>query len=163
MYSLSFADRNDLKILSAIDGLSGDMDLFRPVENGQYLLAVGRDTGTACAGYVAGADAGTSSSWSSQISVSLIDVRDLSKIRLVQRKCLDIANSGWVSSQVTWNLDQAHKLIGLQSDGTTSVLTVPVSYSVQDTSNTWYWYRYETAVGIMSWDLGLYQDTLPPE
>jgi hypothetical protein len=163
MYSLSFADRNNLKVLSAIDGLSGDMDLFRPVENGQYLLAVGRDTGTACAGYVAGADAGTSSSWSSQISVSLIDVRDLSKIRLVQRKCLDIANSGWVSSQVTWNLDQAHKLIGLQSDGTTSVLTVPVSYSVQDTSNTWYWYRYETAVGIMSWDMALYNDALPPE
>jgi len=164
MYSISFADRNSLKILSAIDGLSGDMDLFRPVENGQYLLAVGRDTGTACAGYVAGGtDAGASTTWSSQISVSLIDVRDLNKIRLVQRKCLDIANSGWVSSQVTWNLDQAHKLIGLQSDGTTSVLTVPVSYSVQDTSNTWYWYRYETAVGIMSWDIGLYNDALPPE
>jgi hypothetical protein len=152
-----------LKILSAIDGLSGDMDLFRPVENGQYLLAVGRDTGTACAGYVGGADAGTSSTWSSQISVSLIDVRDLSKIRLVQRKCLDIANAGWVSSNVTWNLDQAHKMIGLESDGITSVLTVPVSYSVQDTSNSWYWYRYETAVGILSWDMGLYDDALPPE
>jgi hypothetical protein len=164
MYSISFADRNKLTILSSIDGLSGDMDLFRPVEGGQYLLAVGRDTGTACAGYVAGADAGTSPTWSSQISVSLIDVRDLSKIRLVQRKCLDVANSGWVSSQVTWNLDQAHKLIGLQSDGTTSVLTVPISYSVQDTtSNDWYWYRYETAVGIMSWDIGLYKDALPPE
>ena len=161
MYSISFADRNNLKILSAIDGLSGDMDLFRPVENGQYLLAVGRDTGTACASYVSGTDAGSSSS--SQISVSLIDVRDLSKIRLVQRKCLDIANSGWVSSNVTWNLDQAHKMIGLESDGATNVLTVPVSYSVQDTSNAWYWYRYETAVGIMSWDLGQYQDTLPPE
>jgi hypothetical protein len=166
MYSISFADRNNLKILSAIDGLSGDMDLFRPVENGQYLLAVGRDTGTACAGYVGGttSDAGVSPSWSSQISVSLIDVRDLGKIRLVQRKCLDIANSGWVSSSVTWNLDQAHKLIGLQSDGTTSVLTVPVSYSVQDgSSNDWYWYRYETAVGIMSWDISQYNDTLPPE
>jgi hypothetical protein len=167
MYSMSFADRNNLKILSAIDGLSGDMDLFESVENGQYLLAVGRDTGTACASYVsgtdAGADAGTSSSSSSQIAVSLIDVRDLGKIRLVQRKCLDIANSGWVSSSVTWNLDQAHKMIGLESDGTTNVLTVPVSYSVQDTSNTWYWYRYETAVGIMSWDLTQYQDTLPPE
>jgi hypothetical protein len=167
MYAISFADRNNLAILSSIDGLSGDMDLFRSVENGQYLLAVGRDTGTACAGYVGGAgggaDAGTPSTWSSQISVSLIDVRDLSKIRLVQRKCLDIANSGWVSSNVTWNLDQAHKMIGLESDGTTNVLTVPVSYSVQDTSNTWYWYRYETAVGIMSWNLSQYQDTLPPE
>jgi len=167
MYAISFADRNKLKILSAIDGLSGDMDLFRPVENGQYLLAVGRDTGAACAGYVAGkdggADAGVNTGWGSQISVSLIDVRDLAKIRLVQRKCLDIANSGWVSSQVTWNLDQAHKMIGLQSDGTINVLTVPISYSVQDTTNDWYWYRYETAVGIMSWDLGLYNDTLPPE
>ena len=166
MYSMSFADRNRLTILSAIDGLSGDMDLFRPVENGQYLLAVGRDTGSACASYVSGPDAGSDAgtvSWSNQISVSLIDVRDLSKIRLVQRKCLDIANSGWVSSEVTWNLDQAHKMIGLESDGTTSVLTVPVSYSVQDNTNSWYWYRYETAVGIMSWDLGQYKDTLPAE
>jgi hypothetical protein len=166
MYSISFADRNNLKILSAIDGLSGDMDLFRPVENGQYLLAVGRDTGTACAGYSGGTkgDAGVATSWSSQISVSLIDVRDLTKIRLVQRKCLDIANSGWVSSGVTWNLDQAHKMIGLETDGATSVLTVPVSYSVQDnSSNDWYWYRYETAVGIMSWDISQYNDTLPPE
>ena len=166
MYSITFADRNNLTILSAIDGLSGDMDLFLPVENGQYLLAVGRDTGTACTGYVGGtnADGGVSPSWSSQISVSLIDVRDLGKIRLVQRKCLDIANSGWVSSGVTWNLDQAHKMIGLESDGTTSVLTVPVSYSVQDTTTSdWYWYRYETAVGIMSWDISLYNDALPAE
>jgi hypothetical protein len=166
MYSISFADRNNLTILSAIDGLSGDMDLFRPVENGQYLLAVGRDSGTACASYVGGTkgDAGVSTSSGSQISVSLIDVRDLGKIRLVQRKCLDIANSGWVGSDVTWNLDQAHKMIGLETDGTTNVLTVPVSYSVQDNSNTnWYWYRYETAVGIMSWDISLYDDTLPAE
>jgi len=164
MYAISFADRANLKILSAIDGLSGDMDLFRPIEGGQYLLAVGRDNGTACASYVGGSDAGTNTNWSTQISVSLIDVRDLTKIRLVQRKCLDVANSGWVSSAVTWNLDQAHKMIGLQSDGTTSVLTVPISYSVEDDSgNGWYWYRYETAVGIMSWDLALYDDTLPPE
>ena len=165
MYAISFADRNNLKILSAIDGLSGDMDLFRPVEGGQYLLAVGRDNGTACANYVSGRDAGTSTGSTSQISVSLIDVRDLGKIRMVQRKCLDVTNAGWVSSAVTWNLDQAHKMIGLQSDGTTSVLTVPISYSVQDNTanNGWYYYRYETAVGIMSWDLALYKDTLPPE
>jgi hypothetical protein len=163
MYSISFADRNKLKILSAIDGLSGDMDLFRPVEGGQYLLAVGRDNGEACATYVSGTDAG-GTTWNNAIAVSLIDVRDLSKIRLVQRKCLDIANAGWVSSQVTWNLDQAHKMIGLLSDGTTNVLTVPVSYSVQDGSNNdWYWYRYETAVGILSWDLSQYNDSLAPE
>ena len=162
MYAISFADRNNLKILSAIDGLSGDMDLFRPVENGQYLLAVGRDNGAACASYVSGSDAGTT--WNNAIAVSLIDVRDLNKIRLVQRKCLDVTNAGWVSSQVTWNLDQAHKMIGLQTDGRVSVLTVPISYSIEDTSNQgWYWYRYETAVGIMSWELARYNDTLPPE
>jgi hypothetical protein len=173
MYAISFADRTKLAILSAIDGLSGDMDLFRPVEGGQYLLAVGRDTGGACAGYVPGmggsggkgSDPGEPTTWNNQVSVSLIDVRDLSKIRLVQRKCLDIANAGWVSSQVTWNLDQAHKMIGLESDGSTNVLTVPVSYSVQDASagDGWYYYRYETAVGILSWDLGQYRDSLPPE
>jgi hypothetical protein len=162
MYAISFSDRNNVKILSSIDGLSGDMDLFRSVENGQYLLAVGRDTGTACASYVPAKSDGTTSS--SQISVSLIDVRDLSKIRLVQRKCLDIANAGWVSSNVTWNLDQAHKMIGLETDGSTNVLTVPVSYYLQDDTNKdWYWYHYETAVGILSWDISHYNDQLPPE
>jgi hypothetical protein len=36
---------------------------------------------------------------------------------------------------------------------------------VQDTTTNqdWYWYRYETAVGIMSWDIAQYNDTLPPE
>lgn len=172
MYAISFADRTKLTILSAIDGLSGDMDLFLPVEQAQYLLAVGRDTGAACSSYVGGGvdggggDAGKNpTSTGGQIAVSLIDVRDLSKIRLVQRKCLDIANAGWISSQVTWNLDQAHKMIGLESDGTTNVLTVPISYSVQDStaSNGWYYYRYETAVGMVSWDLTQYRDTLPPE
>jgi hypothetical protein len=165
MYAISFADRSNLKILSAIDGLSGDMDLFRPVQGGQYLLAVGRDTGTACTSYVPGDGSGKSgTSWNNQIAVSLIDVRNLANIRLVQRKCLDIANAGWVSSNVTWNLDQAHKMIGLQTDGDTNVLTVPVSYGVQnDSDDGWYWYRWETAVGILSWDLSQYRDTLPPE
>jgi hypothetical protein len=162
LYALSFAHRNKLEVLSEIDGLSGDMDLFRPVENGQYLLAVGRDNGGACASYVGGTDRGTT--WNNQIAVSLIDVRDLAAIHLVQRKCLDVANAGWVGSQVTWNLDQAHKMIGLQSDGTSSVLTVPISYSVENpSSDGWYWYRYETAVGIMSWDLSRYNPALPPE
>lgn len=164
MYAISFADRSNLKILSAIDGLSGDMDLFRPVQGGQYLLAVGRDNGAACQSYVPGDGTRKTETWNNQIAVSLIDVRNLSSIRLVQRKCLDITNAGWVSSGVTWNLDQAHKMIGLESDGTTNVLTVPVSYGVQsDSGDGWYWYRWETAVGILSWDLTQYRDTLPPE
>jgi hypothetical protein len=164
MYAISFTDRNNLKILSAIDGLSGDMDLFRPVEGGQYLLAVGRDTGSACATYVPGQGESGKVGASTQISVSLIDVRDLANIRLVQRKCLDVAGAGWVGSNVTWNLDQAHKMIGLDTSGPVSVLTVPVSYYLQDTSKSdWYWYRYETAVGIMSWDLSKYDDKLQPE
>jgi len=162
LYAISFADRTRLAILSEIDGLSGDMDLFRPVENGQYLLGVGRDNGGACASYVGGSK--PSDTWNNQIAVSLIDVRDLGAIRLVQRKCLDVANAGWVSSQVTWNLDQAHKMVGLQSDGRTSVLTVPISYGVEsDSGSGWSWYRYETAVGIMAWDLARYDATLPPE
>jgi hypothetical protein len=164
MYAISFADRKKLQVLSQINDLSGDMDLFRAVEGGQYLLAVGRDNGTACASYVNKTDAGVAAGGNWQISVSLIDVRDLAQIRLAQRKCLDVANAGWVSSAVTWNLDQAHKMIGMHSDGKSNVLTVPISYGIEDKSNgDWYWYRWETAVGIVSWDLSRHDVSLPPE
>ena len=66
------------------------------------------------------------------------------------RQCVAV-DGDWVSSEVTWNLDQAHKMIGMQSDGTTNVITVPVSYSKRvdgsDPANNWWWYSYETAVG----------------
>jgi hypothetical protein len=93
---------------------------------------------------------------SNNIAVSVIDVRDLTKIRLVQRQCVQVQNAAWVSSQVTWNLDQAHKMLGMHADGDLNVITVPVSYWKRNETKDWWWDRYETAVGIMSWDLKRY-------
>jgi hypothetical protein len=158
LYALSFADRTNLKVLSQIDGLSGSMSVFRTVEKNQFLMGIGQDTSATCTGFQNGAgNVGTN------IAVSLIDVRDLTKIRLVQRGCVAVKNAQWVSSQLTWNMDQAHKMIGMFSDATANVVTVPVSYYQRNDDKDWWWYGYQTAVGIMSWDLSKYDDTKPPE
>ena len=86
-------------------------------------------------------------------------MRDLSKIRLVQRSCVAVQNAQWVSSQITWNMDQAHKMIGMYEDATANIVTVPVSYYQQTNDNTDWYYRWQTAVGIMTWDLTAYDDT----
>ncbi len=153
-YAISFADPSKLKILSEIDGLSGDINLFRFIKNGQFLLAVGRDNSSLCSGFDKDSD------WrSTKLAVSIIDVRNVKKARLVQRKCIAIKNAAWVSSQINWNLDQAHKMIGMYDDGKTSLLTVPVSYYTRNKQNVWWYYQYKTAIGIMKWDLSKYDDT----
>jgi hypothetical protein len=158
LYALGFSDRANLKILSAIDGLSGSMSVFRPIQNNTFLMGIGTDTTGDCAGFQNG-----SAAQSSNIAVSIIDVRDLSKIRLVQRSCVAVQNAQWVGSDITWNMDQAHKMIGMYSDATANIVTVPVSYYKQNNEKTDWWYQWQTAVGIMSWDLTAYDDTKPPE
>jgi hypothetical protein len=157
LYALSYADPAQPKILSEIDGLSGDMDVFRFIGANKFLMGIGRDTGSACAGY---GDPNTGTS--TNIAVSIIDVQDLSKIRLVQRKCVAVKNAQWISSQLTWNLDQAHKMIGMHSDDTANVITVPVYYYTKNGDDDWWWYNYQTAVGMMSWDLTKYDPSLEP-
>lgn len=153
LYAISFQDPANLKIMSEIDGLSGDINLFRFVENKKFLLAIGRDNSSGCEGF--GSDVvGTN------IAVSLIDVRDLNKIRLVQRRCVSIKGAKWSHSEINWNLDQAHKMIGQHAIGTTNLLTVPVSYySQSEEGGSWWWYEYKSAIGIMKWDLSKYDDT----
>lgn len=157
LYAISLADRNNLKVLSAIDGLSGDMNVFRLVGGGQYLLAVGQDQSSACTGFQ------ETQGWAStKQAVSIIDVRDLSAIRLVQRQCVAIKNASWSGSAINWNRDQAHKMLGMHADGDLNVITVPVYYSKKSDDNDWWYYRYETAVGMMTWDLSRYDPTKPP-
>ncbi|TNE46608.1 MAG: hypothetical protein EP343_23690 [Deltaproteobacteria bacterium] len=153
LYAISIKDPSNLKVMSEIDGLSGDINLFRFVENRKFLLAIGRDNSSSCEGF--GSDrVGTN------LAVSLIDVRNLSKIRLVQRKCVAIKGAKWVNSEINWNLDQAHKMIGQHQMGTTHLLTVPVSYySRSENGGSWWWYEYKSAIGIMKWDLTKYDDT----
>jgi len=158
LYALGFSDPKNLKVLSAVDGLSGTMNVFRPIGDNNFLLAIGQDTSATCTGAQDG-----SGRWQSNIAVSIIDVRDLTKVRLVQRQCVAVQNAEWVTSQINWNLDQAHKMIGMYSDSQANVLTVPVSYwTKSDPNDSWWWNQYKSAVGIMAWDLSKYDDTLGP-
>ena len=154
LYVISFADRKNLKVLSAIDGLSGDMNVFRLIQNNQFLMGIGRDNSKSCTGF-----GSATTGWATNVAVSLIDVRDLTKIRLVQRKCVAVKNAEWVGSELNWNLDQAHKMIGMFSDDRANVISVPVYYYSKSDNSGWWWYDYKTAVGLMAWDLTKYDST----
>ena len=161
LFALDISNPRDLRVLSEIDGLSGDMTVFRLVGDQQFLLGVGRDNSDACAGFQ-----DTTQGWrSAKVAVSLIDVKDLSKIRLVQRQCVAVKNADWIGSDVNNDMDQAHKMLGMHADGTLNVLTVPVYYSKRvenpGNPNAWWWYSWETAVGLMSWDLSRYDASKP--
>ena len=154
LYALSYADPKNLKILSAVDGLSGDMSVFRLIQDRNFLIAVGTDTSSTCTGF------DTTRGQGSQIAVSIIDVRELTKVRLVQRDCVRVAGAQWgTASAITSDLDQAHKMIGMFSDAQANVVTVPVYYYAKSPATDWWYYSYQTAVGIMSWDLSKYDDT----
>jgi hypothetical protein len=155
LYAISIADPKALKILSAVDGLSGDMSVFRLIADHQFLIAVGTDTSATCTGFDS-----TRGTQGAQIAVSIIDVRNLAKVRLVQRQCVAVQGAVWgTGSALTSNLDQAHKMIGMFSDAEANVITVPVYYYTKSADDDWWWYNYQTAVGIMGWDLTKYDDT----
>jgi hypothetical protein len=155
MYAISIADPRNLAILSAVDGLSGDISVFNLIGDGKFLMAVGTDTSTTCSGFDA-----TRSQQGTKIAVSIIDVRDLAKVRLVQRQCVTVEGAAWgTGSGITWNLDQARKMIGMHSDAEANTITVPVYYYTKSSVTDWWWYQYQTAVGIMAWDLTKYDDT----
>ncbi len=151
LYAISFANPADLKITSEVDGLSGDMNVFRFINDKKFLIAIGRDNSTTCTGF-----GDPSTGWSTNVAVSVIDVQDLSKIKLVQRKCVAVKNTSWVNSELNWNRDQAHKMIGMHSDGKVNVITVPVYYWKKSSSGQGWYHGYESAVGMMSWDLSKY-------
>jgi hypothetical protein len=160
LYALDISDRKNPRVASAIDGLSGSVSVFRQVNDGKFLLGVGTDQSDACTGFQD--NGGT---WANtKMALSIIDVQDLKNIRLVQRKCIAIKNAGWTWSQITWNQDQAHKMLGMFADGNLNVLTVPVSYDTkEDLPNAWgWWYHWQTAVGLLSWDLSLYDPAKQP-
>ena len=92
--------------------------------------------------------------------MSIIDVRNLAAAKLVQRKCVTVKDAAWISSQISWNLDQAHKLIGMNSDSRANLISVPVSYYHKEEQDSWWWYRYESAVGLMTWIPTKYDDEM---
>lgn len=155
LYAIGIADPRAMKILSAIDGLSGDISVFRLIGGGRFLLGVGQDNSTACTGFQDGG-------WQqTRIAVSIVDVQDLSDAKLVQRQCVRLRNVAWTGSSVSSNLDQAHKLIGMHSDDELNVVTVPVYYW-KKVGEEWWYHQYETAVGLMTWDLARYDPARRP-
>lgn len=154
LYALDLHDPTKLSVLSAIDGLSGDMNVFRFIGGKRFLVAIGQDNSDACTGFD-----GPATGWSSKVATSIIDVQDLTKIRLVQRQCVAVQDASWISSDVNWDLDQAHKMIGLHEDALANVITVPVYYWKKTADGSDWNYQSETAVGMMGWDLTKYDPT----
>jgi hypothetical protein len=160
LYTFSFAKPAELHVMGMLDDLNGDMNFFRPIGDGSFLLAVGRDTSADCTGFEK--DHGSMS----RTAINLVDVRDLKKPRLAQRRCVGVKlNTTQIESQINWDLDQAHKQIGVY-EGRANLVAVPIEYSVEeplfpDTTHT-HLVR-KTAVGLMSWDLSRYNDALLPE
>jgi hypothetical protein len=161
LYAIDITDPAAPRVASAIDGLSGSVSVFRTVAGGQFLLGVGTDTSSACDG---APDPNTG--WANtKMALTIVDVRDLGNIRLVQRQCIAIQNAEWTWSSLNWNLDQAHKMLGMFQDGDLNVLTVPVSYYTRQDANVdvGWWYQWKTAVGLLTWDLSRYDPSKPPE
>ena len=151
LYAISIAEPKKMKVLSEVDGLSGDINVFRFTGDKKFLLGVGRDNTKTCKGYIDATNGQVT-----KVAVSLIDVRKLDSVRLVQRRCVDVSHTSWVGSPVNLDLDQAHKMIGLHSDGETNLIAVPVHYYRSAAQATRYVNRFESAVGLMSWDLERY-------
>ncbi len=144
MYAISFSDPARPKILSAIDGLSGDIQMFRLLNNGNFLLAVGRDTSTGCKGFGRGF-------WRSNVAVSLFDIRDLHRNRLIERRCVNVKGMNRTYSNVNRNRNQAHKMVGMYQKGNLNLLTVPFYFYSRYNYRQYGYHR--NAVSLMSWDL----------
>jgi hypothetical protein len=159
LYAIDITDPAAPRVLSSIGGLSGSISVFRTVGDGRFLLGVGTDNSGTC---VTGTNPTTG--WTTtQMAVTLVDARNLTNMRLVQRACVSIQNAEWTWSSINWNLDQAHKMLGMFQDGDLNLLTVPISYYARTDLDVGWWNQWKTAVGLLAWDLSRYDDTKPPE
>jgi hypothetical protein len=137
--------------LAADEGLGGTA-VLRPVGEGGFLLATGLEYNDACGPAAVGGAL-------KRVVISLIDVRDLGRMRMVQRRCDAAQDATGVGALVDPNeLHQVHKLLGGLTDGPLDLLTVPLAYSVREDNlpawwPNWWWERWQSAVGLFSWDL----------
>jgi hypothetical protein len=87
--------------------------------------------------------------------VSLFDVADLTKVRLIQRRCAKVRGNWTTSSSIFQNMDQAHKQFGFLQDATLQAVSVPLYFYGRHAGR----YGLQTAVGLMKWDLPAYDPT----
>jgi hypothetical protein len=157
LYAISLKKPDGLKVLSEIDHLNGDMTLFRTIQNGQFLLAVGRDQSEHCTGfevskvYKDGAR--------TKVAVSIVDVRDLKKISLVQRRCIEVSGlSSSMLSGINEDLGQSHKVSNLVQENGLRLVLNPVMFKAVEPSTKQI--KTHVAVGVMSWDLSKFDPYL---
>jgi len=151
LYAIDLSDPKNLTKLSEVDGLNGHISVFRPIEGGDFLMAVGTDNSGSCSGF-------DNETWfDSRVAVSIVDVRDLSKLVLVDRECLYIKGGQGSYSAVTWNYDQAHKMLGIHDTAELNLITVPASTWIEGDEDSNYPYGHQASiVGAMSWNLSQY-------
>jgi hypothetical protein len=161
LVSIDLADPAAPKVQAPLGDFARAMDLFRPIAGGEFLLGVGDHPAGDCTGEAPSYPdrPGT------QVALTLVDTRDPGGPRVAQRLCVKLpGDAGGTGLRSSWNLDQAHKLLGTFAEGSLNVLTVPLWFArrqeIADPSVGWY-YQWQTAVGLASWDLSRLDDTLP--
>jgi hypothetical protein len=126
--------------------------VLRSVGDGGFLLATGLEYNDDCGSAPLGESL-------KRVAISLIDVRDLGRMRVVQRRCV-VAPEATTALAAPFDpneRDQVHKLLGGLTDGSLHLLTVPLAFSVREGLPawwpSWWWERWQSAVGLFSWDL----------
>lgn len=139
-YAIDLSNPAKPVIRSEIDELDGDINFFQLVQNGDFLVSVGRDSTGHCTGFQQNGDVKVQT----RVAVSLVDVRDPDKATLIQRKCFGIEGLASTSNAQT-NLDQGHKELAFASFQERGLLALPINY--QRTGS------HVNAIGMMQIDL----------
>jgi len=92
LYALSFADPKKLTVLSAVNGLSGNMDVFAVGDNNTFLMGIGQDTSSTCTGFQ------DPNGPSRQHRGQHHRCSRFDQHSLVQRQCVAVQNAEWVGS-----------------------------------------------------------------
>jgi hypothetical protein len=145
-----------LRIFSQTDLLGGG-SVLRVLDDHRFLLSVGAGS---CAGGSAPADA------SARRPIAIIDAADPARLRLVQRQCAGIVPLDPAANIAPSILssDPAHKLLGSLTEGTLNLMALPLLDQVQFPCGEGGVTRTcDSAVGVVSWDLGRVDPTLPAD
>jgi hypothetical protein len=146
-YALDLSKPDALRVMFQGDGQFGDLSAILLRDN-HLLLGVGGDNGGSCG---QGSGPGQAQQ-SGGLAITLIDAGDPTRIRLVQRQCGAVRKTD-VPSMSPSNSDHLRKRLATQLEGTLNILALPLSYT----------HIWESAIGLMSWDMSRHNPALPPD
>ena len=101
-----------------------------------------------------------------QIALTVLDVRDPGTPRLAQRLCLSVPGADRAGTRLdnAWALGEVHKLLGMFSEGNLNILSIPIWFAQrQEVAEppAQFFYRWTTAVSLVTWDLSRYAENRP--